>query len=116
RIVIPQSIRGILNIKTGEKLLVSYNKKTGAIIIEPAHEKKLLFLEIALSDSPGSLAKAASSLAKIKIDLVSTSSRSSQRGEAAIWEVQCNPGKTSISQIKSALSSSGAKLLSSYWK
>lgn len=114
RIVIPQSVRDSLGIKTGEKLLVSSG--ASSIIIEPAHEKKLLHLEIGLSDKPGSLAIAASALAKIKVDLVSTNSRSSQRGEAALWSVECNPGKTNLAQIKSALSKAGAKLLFSKLK
>ncbi|MFA5108762.1 MAG: AbrB/MazE/SpoVT family DNA-binding domain-containing protein [Candidatus Micrarchaeia archaeon] len=114
RVVIPQSIRDNLNIKPGEILIVS--SLNNSIIIEPAHEKKLLHLEIGLSDEPGSLAKAAFALAKINVDLVSTSSRSSRRGEIAIWSVECNAGKISVSQIKSALSSVGAKILSSSQK
>ena len=114
RVVIPQSIRDNLNIKAGELLIVS--SSNNSIIIEPAHEKKLLHLEIGLSDEPGSLAKAATALAKINVDLVSTSSRSSRRGEIAIWSVECNSGKTNLSQIKSALSSVGAKIISSSQK
>ena len=114
RVVIPQSIRDELNIKEGEKLIISSEKNS--IIIEPAHEKKLLHLEIGLSDEPGSLAKAASALAQLKVDLVSTSSRSSRRGELAIWSVECNPGKTKLPQIKHALSKAGAKIISSRQK
>ena len=110
RVVIPQSIRDSLGIKTGEKLIVSSDKNS--IIIEPTHEKKLLHLEIGLSDQPGSLANAALALSKIKVDLVSTSSRSSRRGEKAIWSVECNPGKATISQIKKALANCNSKLIS----
>lgn len=116
RIVIPQSVRDASGIKTGEKLLVFYDGEKGAVIVEPAHEKKLLCLQIGLSDEPGSLAKAADALAKIKIDLVSTSSRSSRRGEAAIWSVQCNPGKTTTAQIRKALGKIGATLDFCEWK
>ena len=110
RVVIPQSIRDSLNIQTGEKLIIS--GENNSIIIEPAHEKKLLHLQIGLSDQPGSLAKAASALAKINVDLVSTNSRSSNRGEKAVWSVECNPGKTNIAQIKKALENCNSKLIS----
>lgn len=110
RILIPQSIRDAANIKADEKVIVEFDSKSRAIIIEPAHEKKLLKLSIALSDSPGSLAHAASALAALGVDLVSTRSHSSRRGEAAVWEVGCNPGVASVQQIKSALAKAGARI------
>jgi len=110
RILIPQSIRDAANIKADEKVIVEFDPASRAIVIEPAHEKRLLALKIALADSPGSLASAATVLAKLGVDLVSTQSHSSRRGEAAVWEVECNPGKATVSQIKSALSKAGAKI------
>ncbi len=115
RVLIPQSLRDAANLKAGEKVIVGFDPSRRAITIEPAHEKKLLRLEIALADSPGSLASAAVALAKINVDLVSTQSRSSKRGEAAAWEVECNPGKATVQQIRSSLAKEGAKLLSAKW-
>lgn len=114
RVLIPQSLRDALNMKEGEKLVLSL--EGGALRIEPAHEKKLLRLRILLSDSPGSLAHAASALAKIGIDLVSTQSHSSRRGEAAEWTVECNPGGKGTGEIKAALGKVGAKLLEAKWE
>ena len=113
RVLIPQSIRDAANLKADEKVIVEYNSASRAITIEPAHEKKLLKLSIALADSPGALASAASVLARMGVDLVSTQSHSSRRGEAAVWEVECNPGKATLSQISSALAKAGAKIISS---
>ncbi len=110
RILIPQSIRDAANIKADEKVIVEFDPASRSIIIEPAHEKKLLRLGILLSDSPGSLASAAAILSKLGVDLVSTRSHSSRRGEAAVWEVECNPGKATVSQIKSALGKAGARI------
>lgn len=111
RIVIPHSIRESIGVNIGEKLIIySENRK---IILEPSHEKKLLHLDILLADSPGSLAKAATALSNLGVDLVSTQSRSSNRGEAAIWSIECNPGKAKLSEIKKALGSVGSKVLSS---
>ena len=114
RVLIPQSLRDALNMKEGEKLVLSL--EGGALRIEPAHEKKLLRLRILLSDSPGSLAHAASALAKLGVDLVSTQSHSSRRGEAAEWVIECNPGGRSTGEIKAALGKVGAKLLEAKWE
>lgn len=113
RVLIPQSIRDAANLKPDEKVILEYDPARRAITIEPAHEKKLLRIEILLADSPGSLAHAASVLAKLGVDLVSTQSHSSRRGEAAVWNVECNPGKANIAKIKSALARAGAKIISS---
>lgn len=116
RVLIPQSIRDAAGIKKDEKVVVEYDSASRSIRVSPAHEKKLLKLQIALSDSPGSLAHAAGALAAIGVDLVSTQSRSSRRGEAAVWEVECNPGKNSSSEIRASLAKSGARLLSAKWE
>ena len=112
RVLIPQSIRDAANIKANEKVILEFDSTSGAITIEPAHEKKLLRLEILLADSPGSLASAASVLAKLGVDLVSTQSHSSRRGEAAVWSVECNSGKAAPASIKQALAKAGAKIIS----
>lgn len=116
RVLIPQAIREAAGISTGEKLLAHFDRKTRAIVIEPAHEKKLLHLEILLADRPGSLALAAKALSGLGVDLVSTHSHSSRRGEAALWEVQCNPKDASVSGVKAALAKAGATLSSSKWE
>lgn len=113
RVLIPQSLRDALNMGEGEKVLLSL--EGGALRIEPSHEKKLLRLRILLSDSPGALAHAASALSKLGVDLVSTQSHSSRRGEAAEWMVECNPGGKTASEIKAALGKVGAKLLEAAW-
>jgi AbrB family looped-hinge helix DNA binding protein len=116
RVLIPQSLRDAAHLNSGEKVVLEYDGKRKAVVIEPAYEKKLLRLEILLADSPGSLASAAAVLAKLGVDLVSTQSHSSQRGEAAVWEVECNPGKADTAKIRKALGRHGAKLLSAKWE
>lgn len=116
RVLIPQSIRDSLNLKSGEKVMLELDSSSKSLKIEPAYEKKLLRLRILLSDSPGSLAHAASALAKIGIDLVSTQSHSSRRGEAAEWIVECNPGGKGTGEIKAALGKVGARLLEAKWE
>jgi len=116
RVVIPQSMRDSLGIKDGDRLLISQDSETGEIVIAPSFEKKLFRLEIVLSDKPGALSHAAVALASLGVDLVRTQSRSSKRGDEAIWIVECNPGKNKAAAIAAALSKAGAKLSSSKWE
>ena len=110
RVLIPQGMRDELRMESGEKVVLSLDKANKCIVLEPAHEKKLLHLQIRLSDKPGALAHAASALAGLKVDLVSTQSHSSRRGESAVWLVECNPGDATLPQIKAALAREGAAL------
>ena len=116
RVVIPQSMRDSLGISEGDSLLVSQNAETGEIVIAPSFEKKLFRLEIILSDKPGALSHAAVALAGLGVDLVRTQSRSSKRGDKAVWIVECNPGKNKTGAIASALAKAGAKLKEAKWE
>lgn len=116
RVLIPGSLRDLAGLKEGERLLLEYDEGRKAVLIEPAHERRLLCLRIELGDSPGSLAAAASALAKIGVDLVSTQSHSSRRGEAAVWEVKCNPNGKGVGAIKAALSKVKAGLAVAKWE
>ena len=116
RVLIPQSLREQVSLAAGEKVLLSVDAASKMIFIEPAHEKKLLSLSVELADKPGALAKAALALYDINVDLVSTRSRSSKRGESAVWMVECNPQGASIAQIKTALAKAGAKIATAKWE
>lgn len=113
RVLIPQHLREAAGIMADDRVIVSFEEGKRRIIIEPAKEKRLLRLTIALPDKPGALAAAASALAKLKVDLVSTYSHSSLRGERALWVVECNPSSNSVEKIRAELQKCGAKLLSS---
>jgi len=115
RVLIPLPLREAVGMGSGEKVLISVDSASKTLLVQPAHEKKLLSLQIELADRPGALAKAALTLYDLGVDLVSTHSRSSRRGEAAHWQVECNPKGVSASEIKGALSKAGAKLASSRW-
>ena len=114
--LIPLSLRERIGLTSGEKVMVSADTASKMLLIEPSHEKELLSLTIELGDQPGALAKAALALYDLNVDLVSTHSRSSRRGEVALWEVECNPRNASILQIKNALAKCGAKLAASQWE
>jgi len=116
RLVIPQSMRDNLGIQDGDRLIISQDSGSGEIVIAPSFEKKLLRLEIILSDKPGALSHAAAALASLGVDLVRTQSRSSKRGDEAVWIVECNPGSSKAPAIASALSKAGAKLKTAKWE
>lgn len=87
RLVIPNEFRETLDLKEGDEVLLSVDTKTNTLVISPIYGKQndLVKIEIEFGDDPGSLAKIAETLAKIKIDLVMTESKSFQRGKKARW-------------------------------
>ena len=111
RLVIPTEFREILNLKEGDEVLVSLDSKTDTIIISPTYgePKNLVKIEIEFSDSPGCLAKIAQKIAKMKLDLIMTESKSSQRGKKARWDIIADISKSSYSldEIKQMLLQSG---------
>lgn len=111
RLVIPNEYREILNLKEGDEVLISLDSKTDTILISPTYgePKDLVKIEIEFSDSPGCLAKIANKIAKMKIDLIMTESKSSQRGKKARWDIIADISKcsNSLNEIKQLLLQSG---------
>lgn len=99
RLVIPNEFREILNLKEGDEVLISLDSKTDTLMISPTYgePKSLIKIEIEFSDTPGCLAKIAEKIAKMKIDLVMTESKSSQRGKKARWDIIADISKCSYS-------------------
>jgi AbrB family looped-hinge helix DNA binding protein len=111
RLVIPTEFREILNLKEGDEVLISLDSKTDTIVISPTYgePKNLVKIEIEFDDLPGCLAKIAEKLAKMKIDLVMTESKSSQRGKKARWDIVADISKckNSLNEIKQLLLQTG---------
>jgi len=111
RLVIPNEFREMLNLKEGDEVLLSLDPKTDTLTISPIYGKitDLVKLEIEFGDVPGCLAKIAKKIADLKIDLIMTESKSSQRGKKARWDIiaDISKCKISISQIKQLLLQSG---------
>jgi AbrB family looped-hinge helix DNA binding protein len=111
RLVIPNEFREPLNLNEGDEVLLSLDKKTDSITISPIYgkTKDLVKMEIEFGDSPGCLARIAQKLGDIKIDLIMTESKSSQRGKAARWNIIADLSKSSLSanEIKQSLLRSG---------
>ncbi len=111
RLVIPNEFREALALKEGDEVLISLDRKTDTLTISPIYGKPtdLVRIELEFGDTPGCLAKIAKKIAELKIDLVMTESKSSQRGKKARWDIVADISKSSnsINQIKQLLLQSG---------
>ena len=74
RLVIPNEFRESLDLKEGDNVLISLDPKTNTLSISPIYgeENNLVKLEIEFGDTPGCLAKIATKLAELNIDLIMT--------------------------------------------
>lgn len=99
RLVIPNEFRESLDLRQGDSVLLSLDKASNAISISPIYgdQQNLVLLDIEFGDAPGSLAEAASILARLGVDLVMTESKSFQRGARARWNIIADVGKSSKS-------------------
>ena len=111
RLVIPNEFRETLDLKEGDQVLISLDAETDTLTISPIYgePKDLIKIEIEFGDNPGCLAKIAKKIAEMKIDLVMTESKSSQRGKKARWGILADISKCSysVNQIKQLLLQSG---------
>jgi len=107
RLVIPNEFRETLDLKQGDNVLLSLDSKTNTIIISPIYGKQtdLIKIQITFGDIPGSLAKIATLLSELKIDLIMTESKSYQRGTKARWDIVADISKANItiSKIKTKI-------------
>ena len=99
RLVIPNEFRESLDLQEGDQVLLSLDSKTNTLVISPVYGKQteLLNIEIEFDDTPGSLAKIASQLSTMKIDLIMSESKSFQRGKKARWDIIADYSKCAFS-------------------
>jgi AbrB family looped-hinge helix DNA binding protein len=111
RLVIPNEFRETLNLKEGDEVLMNLDTKTDTLMISPIYGEPtdLVRMEIEFGDTPGCLAKIAKKIASMKIDLIMTESKSSQRGKKARWDIigDISNCQSSVSEIKQVLLQSG---------
>ena len=107
RLVIPNEFRESLDLKEGDNVLVSLDPKTNTISISPIYgeQNDLVKMEIEFGDTPGGLAKIATKLAELNVDLLMTESKSYERGAKARWDIVADISKSdfSIQQLKEEL-------------
>ena len=107
RLVIPNEFRESLDLKEGDNVLISLDSKTNTITISPIYgeDNNLVKMEIEFGDTPGCLAKIASKLAELNVDLIMTESKSFERVTKARWDIVADISKTDFSakQLKEEL-------------
>jgi AbrB family looped-hinge helix DNA binding protein len=102
RVIIPNYFREALGIKFGENIVAHLDKANERVLLFPL-EKKSMKLMIRFNDVPGALARAAVILARGKVDLIYTSSRSLKRGREAEWEVIADFSESDLANLKKNL-------------
>lgn len=109
RIVIPKSIRESLGLVQEMYLLITSDENEIRIVPFAEPDAKTINMTIIMGDFPGSLAKIADTLAKLKIDLLLGESRIMQRKKIAQWSVIADISncKKDLETIKSILIDSG---------
>jgi AbrB family looped-hinge helix DNA binding protein len=107
RLVIPNEFRESLDLKEGDNVLISLNSKSNIVTISPIYgeENNLIKIEIEFGDTPGCLAKIATKLAELNVDLIMTESKSYNRGTKARWDIVADISKSNftIKQLKEEL-------------
>jgi len=105
--VIPNEFRESLDLKEGDNVLTSLDSKTNAITISPIYgeDNNLVKMEMEFGDTLGCLAKIATKLAELNVDLIMTESKSFERGTKARWDIVADISKTNFStkQLKEEL-------------
>jgi len=107
RILIPSSIRVGLGLSKGMYLMICANLNEKEAYLTPFADPKakLVNFKIMISDAPGALAKVASILAKYSVDLLSSESRTLQRGKIAEWNAigDISKCKLNFNELREAL-------------
>ncbi|RLI24050.1 MAG: AbrB family transcriptional regulator [Candidatus Hecatellales archaeon] len=87
RILIPSSVRSTLALREEAYVMLIADLESREIRLIPFAdpEAQLYELRILMDDMPGALAKAATKLAEMGVDLLSTQSRTIYRGRLAEW-------------------------------
>ena len=105
RVIIPFHIRDYLGLEVGTELLVTNNEKREVKIL-PLTNGKTSEIRVMLSDTSGSLAKVISTIAKYKIDVLISTSRTIEKGKLAEWSAMVDMSRCSnVKKLEKQLNS-----------
>lgn len=111
RVSLPMNIRNSMGLTEGTYAMLVADLERHEIRMVPFAdpEAKLAELQMAFSDVPGALAKAATILAEHRVDLLSTESRTLKRGEVAEWHVIADVSRCrkKLAELKRAIVNAG---------
>ncbi|WP_309493443.1 hypothetical protein [Candidatus Hecatella orcuttiae] len=112
RVIIPASIREAFGLREEAYVMLMADLESQEVKFIPFADPdaKLFEVKLSLTDVRGALAKAAMKMAELGVDLLSTQSRTLQRGKSAEWHaiVDLSKCKLTLGELKRKLVEEGA--------
>ncbi len=113
RIVIPQIVRKSLGITTNSQLMMVSDSEIKEIKITPIglrNESNLIKLRITMGDTPGALAKLATTFGDLKISMMYSEAVIVEKDKTAVWTVISESPNFSLEQLEKVLINKGEAL------
>jgi len=113
RIVIPQIVRKSLGITTNSQLMMVSDSETKEIKISPIglrDEGNLIKLRITMGDTPGALAKLATTFGELKISMMYSEAIIVEKDKTAVWTVISESPSFTLEELEKILKEKGEAL------
>ncbi len=113
RIVIPQIVRKSLGITTNSQLMMVSDSETKEIKISPIglrDESNLIKLRITMGDTPGALAKLATTFGELKISMMYSEAIIVEKDKTAVWTVISESPSFTLEELEKILKEKGEAL------
>ncbi len=112
RIVIPQIVRKSLGITTNSQLMMISDSESKEIKISPIglrDESNLIKLRITMGDTPGALAKLATTFGDLKLSMMYSEAVIVEKDKTAVWTV-ISESFSSLDELEKILKEKGQAL------
>jgi AbrB family looped-hinge helix DNA binding protein len=113
RIVIPQIVRKSLGITTNSQLMMISDSEVKEIKIIPIglqNESKLIKLRITMGDTPGALAKLATTFGNLKLSMMYSEAVIVEKDKSAVWTVISETPDFTLEELEKVLKEKGEAL------
>jgi len=113
RIVIPQIVRKSLGITTNSQLMMISDSEAKEIKITPVglrSESDLIKLRITMGDTPGALAKLATTFGDLKLSMMYSEAVIVEKDKTAVWTVISESPSFPIEELEKILKEKGEAL------
>jgi len=113
RIVIPQIVRKSLGITTNSQLMMVSDSEIKEIKISPIglrNESNLVKLRITMGDTPGALAKLATTFGDLKLSMMYSEAVIVEKDKTAVWTVISESPNFSSEELEKILKDKGEAL------
>lgn len=110
RIVIPQIIRKSLGITTNSQLMMISDSESKEIRITPIglqNESNLIKLRITMGDTPGALAKLATTFGDLKLSMMYSEAVIVEKDKSAVWTVISEAPNFALEELERVLKEKG---------